>query len=209
MATALADDSTEDWPEPVYFPQTQSQPSTTTPAKPATSDSKKHKKGGWLAKRRENNRPPLTEDQITKVGPKDPPPSPYPLLRLPMPILTDAGPIGPGIYLVKPAPKTSEASPEAASSSPSSDISIILTRQDRVILPLKVHLSTKPDENMAQTGTPSPLVRTTPPAATVTHVEAQLAEDAKSITIVITENERRYESDPFPVNTDTRHVLTF
>jgi hypothetical protein len=214
LSPAFADDSETDWPEPVFFPQTQNQQANTatptpTPVQvnpPGTAKkTAKPKKKGWLAKRRETNQPPLTDAQITKVGPYDPPPSPYPLFRLPMPILTGTGTIPLGIYLVKPIQNTT--TPTANPSN--SDISLVLTQKDRVIFSFKAHPCTQADENVALTGTPSPLTRTTPASSLVTRVESRLSEDLKTLTIVITEGERRFESDPFPVNTDTRHILTF
>lgn len=214
---AFADDTEADWPEPVSFPQTPPQQPTpsatqTMPVQvnpPGTAQSTKSKKGVWPFNRHHGNKQsqakPLTETQITQVGPKDPPPSPYPLIRLPMPILTGSGPIPSGIYLVKPI----QTSTPSATNTNTSDISLALTRQDRVIFSFKAHPSTQPDENLALTGTPSPITQTTPASSSVTRVESRLSEDSKTLIIVITEGDRRFESEPFPVNTDTRHILTF
>jgi hypothetical protein len=209
MLSAFADDTQTDWPEPVYFPQAQIQQGDAASAAKQSKQgnaASEPKKKGWFAKRREKKQPPPTDEQITQVGPKDPPPSPYPLLRLPMPIQTATGVIGPGIYLVKPAQRTAEAATNTAGDP---IISLILTRQNRAVLAFQAHPSAQPDENKALTGTESPLTRTAPAAAPITKVEAQVSEDLKTLTIVITENEKRFESDPFPVNIDTRHILTY
>jgi len=209
-ACSWADDS-DDWPEPVYFPQTQTQPTASqpTPEKKNTPDkaSPKEKKGIWPFKRKDKQAVgnPQTEEQSKKSGPKDPPASPFPLVRLAMPIQADTGIIAPGIYLVKPA----EEADKPDSPTPDGGKTVYLTRQNKIMVKLVTHLVKPVDENMAVTGTSSPLTKVDPKAPPVLSVEAKLSTDLKTIIFIVKEGEQRFESAPFPVATDQRRLLTF
>jgi hypothetical protein len=210
----MGDENNLDWPEPIYFPQAQPEapnaqaaPHGGAPAgtKPSEQTIEKKKKKRWPFGKSQAKSKPLTEAQITKVGPKDPPPSPYPLLRLSMPIETGSGTITPGIYLVKPGEESSN--PDSVELG--SYKRFILTRENKPILVFKVHPVNLPDENMALTGTPSPLSSTKPIPSTIARAETQISGDLKSLVIVLKEGDNRLESDPFPISIDKRHILSF
>lgn len=202
---AMADSEDDKWPEPVYFPQTPTQPEAQqSVAKP----NNKEKKGLWPfgRKQRTIEQNSRTDETIIKVGPKEPPPSPFPLLRLSMPLLANTGVIAPGIYLVKPVAQNTAVQAENTGNQPKT---VALTRQNKVLVEIAVHPVHKPDENLALTGTPSPITRVNPKAPPVLKAEAQLSADQKSVTITVQEGDYRFESDPFPVATDQRHILTW
>lgn len=206
----MADSATDTWPEPVYFPQKTDgtpllQPKT-MPVKPDPSKSNpiksnKEKKGIWpFNRKKEAVQPALSEEQIVKVGPKEPPASPYPLLRIPMPIQTESGLIQPGIYLIKPL---TGASPDGSGKT------FLLTQRDRVVLQFQVQTTTLPDANIEKEGTPSPLSKTDPKLPTPMKVETKVSDDRKTLTIQVTQDNQTYESPSFPTATDRRPVLRY
>lgn len=202
-----ADDSEENWPDPVYFPQKQSEPATSPNVGADKTAPEKKQKKGWrlFSHSSKASEKPLTDEQITQVGPKDPAPSPYPLVRLSMPIQADTGIIGSGIYLIKPAnPDKSTQTNET-----NQGMLLYLTRQNKVLAQIMAHPVKTVDENMALTGTPSPLTPVDPKLPPTLSVEPHLSEDLKTITFVVKEGDQRFESAPFPVITDQRHLLTF
>lgn len=202
---AMADDTNESWPEPVYFPQ---KPVEQGPTQAAAKPETKEKKGLLPFRRKQKTieQKSRTDETIIKVGPKDPPPSPFPLLRLSMPILADTGIIAPGIYLVKPVGKTTSGGEEHSTPERKA---IALTRQNKILAEITVHAVQKQDENLALTGTSSPITKVNPKAPPVLKAQAQVSTDLKSITITVQEGDYRFESDPFPVANDQRHILTF
>lgn len=207
-----------DWPEPVYFPQNVPQapaamPTNTkgqTPVNGTASEKKEtHRKGRfWPFAGRAKQEPAqaISEDAIIKVGPKDPPASPYPLLRLFSPVLTNAGVINAGIYLVKPGEKPNAADDKASNQE---EVSIILTRQNVPLHRLKLHASKAPDSDTTLSGTPSPISRTHPEKPEPLTVQAELSPDQKTIQILMKEGNHRYESEPFSVGIDQRPLLNF
>jgi hypothetical protein len=51
-----------------------------------------------------HNEKPVPEERITQVGPRDTPPAPDPLLRVPVAIVLNGTRVAPGLYLIKSRP---------------------------------------------------------------------------------------------------------
>lgn len=197
LNAALADSATETWPEPVYFPQktdgTPLMQPKILPVKP-----EKEKKGFWPFNRKQAESKPIpTEEQIVKVGPKEPPASPYPLIRLPMPVQTESGVISPGIYLIKPITEAAEGR------------IFLLSQRDRILLKFQTQPVSLPDANLDKEGTPSPLSKTDQKLPEPMKAETRLSDDKKTLRIQVTENGKTYESNWFPTATDRRPVLRY
>ena len=232
------DSSSEAWPEQVYFPQRadqeeppaasalkQGRPATPTDGQYAdgspgvTPEPKKH----WhFKKRNKSAEAPNSKDQeeFHAVPPKpsaqkaDPPASPYPLLRLPMPIITDQGIIPPGIYLIKtevndPIIGSMTAVYKAPKAVINGEKPLLLTRQNQVMARIPIHAATLPDENVEQTGTTSPITAINPKLPPSLKVRAELSADQRRLHLVVTHGSQHYESDEYTVGTDLRHKLTF
>ena len=225
--TSWADDS-DPWPQQVYFPQRSDQaatPATAPAAKknqpasgqilegaPISTDSeKKH----WHFRKKEK-----AKDAYHAVPPKpsaeqaDPPASPYPLLRLPMPIITDQGIVQPGIYLIK----TEVSDPKIGSQTfvqkaPKAVITaekpLLLTRQNQVFASIPIHTSAMPDEDTDGPNGDGPITKVDPKLPDRIKVEAELSDDQKTIHLLITNGKQHYESDEYAVGVDLRHKLTF
>lgn len=207
----MADSTDETWPDPVYFPQkTDGTPLLQPKLLPTKAE--KEKKGLWpFNHKKEKPQPIPTEEQIIKVGPKDPPPSPYPLVRIPMIIQTELGLVQPGIYLIKPAPsKTVEASalPPQSGDAPVGKV-FILTQRDRLILQFQAHPISLPDPNIETEGTPSPLTKTDKKLPTPMKAEVKVSTDRKTLTVQVTQDGQTLESPSFPTATDRRPVLHY
>jgi hypothetical protein len=231
--SAWADDS-DAWPEPVYFPQKSQQPApeAVIPAKKPESLAEKPDNGDSTVKKSLGKlwpfkaKTPKKKQAFNVVPPKpsalkaDPPASPYPLLRLSMPIVTEQGVIYPGFYLIKPDTASASAGtgipgmrtgnedthPKVALNAGSA---LLLTRQNQILARIPIHTATGPDENVEKTGTPSPITTANPNLPPVLRVEAQLAPDQKTLRLLVTSGSHHYESDAYPVGTDTRRMLTF
>lgn len=207
----MADSKDEIWPDPVYFPQkTDGTPLLQPKLLPTKPE--KEKKGIWPFNHKKAPPQPIpTEEQIVKVGPKDPPPSPYPLVRIPMIIQTELGLVQPGIYLIKPAQsKTAEATalPPQSGDAPAGK-TFILTQRDRLILQFQVHPISLPDPNIETEGTASPLTKTDKKLPTPMKVEVKISADRKTLTIQVTQDGQTFESPSFPTATDRRPVLQY
>ena len=140
----------------------------------------------------------------------DPPASPYPLLRLTMPIVTEQGVIYPGFYLVKPetSPKdTTIVTP--ANATINANTPLLLTRQNQVLAKIAIHEVHLPGENLQKTGTPSPITKANPHIPTPLKVDARISSDQKTLTLRVTTETQQFESEAFPVGTDPRRLLTY
>lgn len=192
----------EDWQDAIYFPQRVPQaPAPSGPGVVQTGStagstgnlagSEKPKKGIWpfrhKAKPNGKNQKPPTDEQITQVGPKDPAAYPDPLLRLNFPIQTEAGTIQPGFYLVRQVEKHEL------------ERTLVLTRQHQVLFMFNVSAVQDVPEGPIQ-----PSDRTAPPKMSV---DAELSADQKTLTLVLTEGSKRYESAAFLTVIDTRKIL--
>jgi hypothetical protein len=195
------------WPTEIYFPQRAPKAPVglqNTPQEGSVSGStgvqveKAEKTGIWpfrheakqetkKPKKKDKKQKPPTEEQITQVGPKDPPAYPDPLLRLTFPIQTEAGVIPPGFYLVRQIEKH-----EAGRT-------LALTRQHQILFTFQVSAVTDGSESPIQ-----PSDRTAPPK---TSVDARLSADQKTLTLLLTEGAKRFESQPFATVLDNRKIL--
>lgn len=208
--SALADGEDDFWPEPVYFPQKAEQaPVSKAPQSKAdagndkTSQSKE-KKPFWRFwdKPKESKKPVPTEEQIVKVGPKDPPASPFPLIRLPMPFETEEGVISSGIYLLKPDPDPLKQSDPAGKA-------FVLTQRNQTLLRFSAHPVTAQDPNMVKEGTPSPLTKRDPEAPEPIKVEIRVSPDNRTLTIRLRQGDQTLESPAYPTANDRRQILTY
>lgn len=204
LASSLAAES-DDWPEPVDFPPSAFQhlPSQVPVApqggqsasEPISQTEKGSQKKLWPFKRKaasgKNDKiPPPTEAHIVKVGPKDPPAAPYPLLRLPMPIHSGQGVVASGFYLLRI--RNHEGSTRQAE---------LLQRNQPV---MAMALTEVPSDE-----TSGPITQADPRQPPRQVAEVRLTPDLKAIVFVWKQDKSRYESPPFPVATDQRPSLTF
>ncbi len=203
-----ADETESLWPEPVYFPQRSDQP-TTTPLLPTDKKSTDKKSGKrlWLFGGKNDNSkiPQPSMEQILQVGAKEPVASPYPLLRLPMPIETGQGLILPGIYLLKPA----YASPAVPTATSKDTRVLILSQRNQDVLQFSVRTKPSEDPNLVTEGTPSPLSKVTPKTVTPFKAEARISADHRSLIIQLKGGDQTFESEAFPIATDRHHLLTY
>jgi hypothetical protein len=202
-----ADESNEDWPDAIYFPQRAEKPQDSsahravqggsTVGSTGPTNEKPEKKGIWpfrhdpkkQAEKEARNQKPPTDEQITQVGPKETPAYPDPLLRLLFPIHTDQGIIQPGFYLVRQLDKQA------------SERTLALTRQHQVIFKFNV----SGIQDISQ-GPIQPMDRAAPPKLSM---EARLSDDQKTLTLILTEGAKRYESQAFSTAVDTRKILNY
>jgi hypothetical protein len=197
----------EDWPDAVVdYPYLPKPPQPA--AKPKAENAKIHEatakmKGLWPFKKgakkpKADKRPAPTEEQIVKVGPRQTLPSLDPLLRLPLPIRTESGIIPAGFYLV-----------HLTGGTPDKPENVTLMQQSKAILRFSVReAGSLDDENRAVTGTASP-IKKIPAGAVGVKAEIRPTADQKGLTILILAGGRRFESEPFPVITDQRHVIGY
>lgn len=208
----MADITDEYWPEPVYFPQKEEQETLNTNPKPAlikadnttTPAPPKKKKRFWpfSGKPKESEKPIPSEEQIVKVGPKDPPASPYPLIRLPLPFETEEGILQPGIYLLKPDSTTPSGDKQG-------DAYFLLTQRNKTLLKFSTHKVPTQDANLSVEGTPSPLSKRDPHAPEPLKVQIRLSPDNRTLTIIIQQADQTRESPAYPTATDRRQILTY
>ncbi len=203
MPVAIADNTEESWPEPVYFPQKQ-----TTPDKPASTKAEKEEGKKWFwpfgdkaSKEASAGTQPLSE---MKTGPKDPPASPYPLIRIPMAFQTNQGNISSGIYLLKPNPCGNEAS-----TGQTTNTCFSLTQRNSRLLIFEAHPVSLPDINQAKEGTPSPLSKADRTKSDPLTAKIRLSPDQKTLSLQIQQGQNTLESDAFPVFVDQRTILTY
>jgi hypothetical protein len=194
---------TDDWPDPIEFHPALMRPPVVNPVLPQNGnisgstgqDLQKlegSRKGIWpfrRDKKEKKDQKPPTEAQIVRVGPKDPPAYPDPLLRLSFPIHTEQGILQPGYYLVRQLKQSAQ------------ERTLALTRQHQTVLEFNV--SAVADEPASPI---QPVDRTALPKVSV---EILLSPDKKTLTVLLKEGNKRYESQAFPVATDTRRKLAF
>ncbi len=219
----------EAWPEPVYFPQSNEQTAPTAANKPPISKSSPLTQATASKTGAEPNSPhhrhrlwpfgaktDKPDEPFRVIPPKpsakiaDPPASPYPLLRLTMPIVTEQGVIAPGFYLVKPETTSGNSKIiTPANATIDANSPLLLTRQNQVMARIAIHEVQLPDETIAETGTPSPITKANPNIPTRLKIEALLSDDQKTLTLRVKTGSKQFESDAFPVGTDPRRLLTY
>jgi hypothetical protein len=201
-APAIADSDTESWPDQLYFPQRPEKP-LTAPAQKAPKKQTASQKSHWRFKRKgkADKNPLPTDAQMLNAGPRETQPSPYPLLRLPMPLQTGTGILAAGIYLVQP----DNSKPDQAAS----QRTLVLVQRNEAVLKVPLTAYQGENENVALTGTASPLQTANPNLPVVIKVQARPSEDLKSVTLILKVGDRRFDSAPFPVATDQREILHF
>jgi hypothetical protein len=206
----MADMTDEYWPEPVYFPQKEDQPALNTNPKPTltksanntTAPPKKKRFWPFSGNPQKSEKPIPTEEQIVKVGPKDPPASPYPLIRMALPFETEEGILQPGIYLLKPDSTTSN-------DSKADSAFFLLTQRNKTLLRFKTHKVPTQDTNLAIEGTPSPLSKRNPHEPEALKVQIRVSPDKRTLTIIIQQANQTLESPAYPTATDRRQLLTY
>lgn len=208
--SAWAADETE-WPDQLDFPpaanwqnthQPLNQPANQAPstqpkAEPKTEAS--HGKGKLSAlkkmnpfKRKPKEAPAPTEEQVTKVGPRDFPARPDPLLRLPMKLKIQDLTVMPGFYLVRQL------------SHDPSNRELALTQQNRIIAKFTV----RPISKQAQPDSGA-ISKVDPKVPAPVSMDTRISPDHQSVVILLKEGESRYESDPFPTQLDQRPVISY
>jgi len=231
LAVVWADD-TGDWPAPVNFPQRSEQdPSNPVmqSGKPGPASSGQFADGApgivpegkkKLRFKRRSKQEAGQKTTYHAVPSKpsdeqaDPPASPYPLLRLPIPIITDQGVVPAGIYLIK----TELTDPKIGSQTfvqkaPKAVIDgekpLLLTQKNQVVARILIHKAVMPDENKEETGTSSPITTADPKIPVPIRVNAELSPDQRTIHLTVNNGKHYFESDDYAVGTDLRHKLTF
>jgi hypothetical protein len=200
---ACANSAEDSWPEPVYFPQKQTTPEKAVNIKPEKEAGKKwFWPFGEKASKKASDTPQAQSD--SKTGPKDPPASPYPLIRIPMTFQTSQGAIPPGIYLLQPSPCDPESTPNQTASTCFS-----LTQRNKRLLVVQTHPVNLPDMNLAKEGTPSPLSKADLKKPDPLTAKIKLSPDQKTLFFQIQQGQNTMESDPFPVFVDQRTILTY
>lgn len=149
------------------------------------------KKKGFLMFGRKDKNPPPTEEQITRIGPRDPAPYPDPLLRIPMKLQTAEGTVLPGIYLVR----------QGANHGSTRELS--LTQKNRVL-----HTFTVRQDAAAPDAGTSPITQD-PKKPLAVRLETQTSPDLRTLTIILREGETRFSSDPIPTLIDQRPVISY
>ncbi len=204
----FANNTDENWPEPVYFPQKQTTPDKSANTKPEQENGKEEdgKKWFWpFGKKAAKEAPGASQAQNeSKTGPKDPPASPYPLIRIPMAFQTNQGPVPTGIYLLQPGP----CQPASDPSKPSQKC-FSLTQRNRRLLVFEAHPVSLPDINLAKEGTPSPLSKADLKKPDPLTATIKLSPDQKTLRFQVQQGQNTMESDPFPVFVDQRTILTY
>ncbi|WP_303672880.1 hypothetical protein [Vampirovibrio chlorellavorus] len=199
----FANSPEENWPEPVYFPQKQTTPEKDVSTKPEKDEGKKW---FWPFEKKAAKETPGASQapNESKTGPKDPPASPYPLIRIPMAFQTNQGPIPTGIYLLQPSP----CQPASDPSKPSHKC-FSLTQRNKRLLVFEAHPVSLPDINLAKEGTPSPLSKADPQKPDPLIANIKLSPDQKTLSLQVQQGQNTLESDPFPVFVDQRTILTY
>lgn len=208
MPVAIADSTEESWPEPVYFPQKQTTPDKPANTKPEKENGKKEddKKWFWPFGDKASKEAPtsIQSPSEMKTGPKDPPASPYPLIRIPMAFQTSQGSIPSGIYLLKPSPCGNEAS-----TGQTTNTCFSLTQRNNRLLVFEAHPVSLPDINMTKEGTPSPLSKANITKSDPLTAKIRLSPDQKTLSLQIQQGQNTLESEAFPVFVDQRTILTY
>lgn len=210
IASAMADTTDDYWPEPVYFPQKEDQATLKANPKPAlikaenTTAPAPQKKRFWPfpGKPKASEKPIQTEEQIVKVGPKDPPASPYPLIRLPLPFETEETILQPGMYLLKPDSTTPNGDKQ-------DDAYFLLTQRNKTLLRFNTHTVPTQDVNLSVEGTPSPLSKRNPHAPEPLKAQIRVSPDNRTLTIIIQQADQTRESPAYPTAADRRQILTY
>ena len=128
------------------------------------------------------------------------PASPFPLLRLAIPIRTADGILSAGLYLAAPQNETPFDPNHRA---------LTLLQRNRPCLSLSLNRFTGIDDNQKIHDTPSPLQKANPKAPPIRHLEVRLSDDRQAITFIWKEDDQRFDSAPFPVVNDQRPILGF
>jgi hypothetical protein len=201
--SALAAD--DDWPAPIDYPPTQL--AAPRPAAPPPAEKKSGRLFGIFPRKKKIDPASVNTvgSPLSESKPQEPLPSPFPLLRLSMPIETGAGVLPAGIYLAAPAPKG-----EGEGNDPKQR-ALLLMQRNEPVLRISFTQYEGPSDNEIINGTPSPLQKTTAgkEALPLRHLEVRLKPDGKSMIFVWEEDDVRFDSPPYPVISDPRPNLKF
>lgn len=201
-------DSSSDWPDEVEFKPTTGAPkyfektdnpliqryNATDPESsnniPVTTTPKPKKKFSLRHPFGKKPPPPLREDQIVRVGPRDYPAATDPLLALPVSVQLDSV-VKPGFYLVKQVKDDANTR------------QLTLMRENREMGHISLNLVSENKNSPLEQEVKKSPVPQTPVLSTV--LSPKVANEQQTLVIVLKEGEKRYESAPVPVYLDTRH----
>ncbi len=193
-----AEEESGDWPDAIDYPPNpawKADPPIVQQAQQAQKQSQaasKEKKRFLFFGKKKDKAPVLTEEQITRVGPRNPPAYSDPLLRIPVKLQTAEGLIiQPGIYMVR------------QSADQGSSRELVLTQKSRAVHSLVVRQA--PSDAPAAN---SPITQD-PKKPVPVSLEAQASPDFRTVTIVLKEGETRFLSDPIPTLIDQRPVISY
>jgi len=216
----FAEEST-DWPEAVYFPQRSEQVKQASQSPVQSKNSAKPHRFSRLWPHRtkklkdEKEKPPYSAVPPKPVAEQaDPPPSPYPLLRLPMPIITEQGVVPAGIYLVKtelsdPMIGSATAVQKKPKAILTGETRILLTRQNVALASIPIHAAGAPKDDGEGGGSASPITSVDAKVPPIVKIRAELSSDKQTLHLLILEGNHYFQSGEYPVETDTRRKLTF
>ncbi len=201
----LADDS-ENWPDPVYFPQRvdpDAAKQNPLPLPPVGASAKAKPASKKWGRKRPNPQSLQQAGSDLKDGtPQDPAPSPYPLVRLAMPLKMEGGVVPAGIYLAQPTLGKTQEGVEI--------LTLMLIQRNHVVIQMRLQPAedNQTDHTRAM-GTPSPLQSTDPKIPPVLRVEAVSVPEQNALQFHLRQGNQHFTSAPFPLATDTRNILPF
>jgi hypothetical protein len=216
----FAEEST-DWPAAVYFPQRSEQAKQASQSPVQSKNSAKpHRFSRLWPHRTKKAKDEAEKPPYSAVPPKpvaeqaDPPPSPYPLLRLPVPIITQQGVVPAGIYLVKtelsdPMIGSATAVQKKPKAILTGETHILLTRQNLAIASIPIHAADAPKDDGEGGGIASPIKAVDAKIPPIMKIRAEFSADMKSLHLFLTNGNAYFKSNEYPVENDTRRKLTF
>jgi hypothetical protein len=157
---------------------------------------------------RKKEAPPPPSEVVVNVGPRDTQPSQDPLVRLPLPILGNRGLVEPGFFLVKQKIISSQ------------ERQLFLTYRNQPMVTISVYatgesaslssaLNNGPVQSIPR---PKPSVdfygKPTYPTV-MTYVRAQVSADQRSLKILVSQGNQRFESQPIPTVVEQRPELKY
>jgi hypothetical protein len=219
-ALVFAEDSTN-WPEAVYFPQRSEQAKQASQSPVQSKNSAKpHRLSRLWPHRTKKAKDEAEKPPYSAVPPKpsaemaDPPPSPYPLLRLPVPIITQQGVVPAGIYLVKtelsdPMIGSATAVQKKPKAVLTGETRILLTRQNVAIASIPIHAAGAPKDDGEGGGSTSPIKAVDAKIPPIVKIRAELSADQKTLRLFILEGNHYFKSDSYSIEIDARRKLNF
>lgn len=144
---------------------------------------------------------PLTDEQITRVGPRETQPMKDPLLALSMPLQPEAQPvIESGFYLLRLAPSAEGASGKT----------LMLIKQSKVVAQIPVFLAGSENSPLSSSRTFPNSNTPTPLAGSASIRFSPVSADQSQTAILILKDQGQvYQSAPIPVLGDTRKELAY